>query len=424
MNSIEVFNEVTWLETEEETNDENRAPFDENVCHSTPLSSFSAKRAPVFRSAALTSPLADLSQSFMEVRKRLQPTDFFWSQVTPGAIRFKRRRTDDDASRNGLLNMPNEVVDHIMSFLNKRDLMNFGAVSQRFYQLASHQKHWLVVNMVGKNVLDSALHRIVSRKTSVLAMMSTHIEYDVALLTRDFPPCHLVKLDVTSAKFPDIEALNSLLRRCRNLEYLSLQHQIVNYETLELISRNPDLKVLNLSNCGDLSPKGLTLIFRCCSLVEFNMSWCDNYEELAPVLLNELPSTIKCLAIAGFREYDDKAMSSIIERLPELQELDVSDNHQITAAFITKLKVSAPNLLKLTIPRCFRIEPVAFCLLKNLEVLNIQGLLDLEGYRFLKSELPETIINQSIFQTIAKSQVSNDPDEHPSFWGEDIDEPY
>ena len=81
------------------------------------------------------------------------------------------------------------------------------------------------------------------------------------------------------------------------------------------------------------------------------------------MIINEIPSTISRLAIAGtgdLASFGDEGWSKIIDRLPALFELDVGDNHEITAAFITKLQNSSPNLKKLTVARCFKIEPIAY----------------------------------------------------------------
>ncbi|KAE9548010.1 hypothetical protein FO519_008780 [Halicephalobus sp. NKZ332] len=405
-------------------NSENIPPFADRDVPVTPVNCLN-KRIQAYRSAPLLSPMLDLSSSLLEAQRQLQRPDTIWSQVTPGGVRFTRRRLTDSSqhTNRNLMDMPNEVVDHVLSFLNKRDLMHVGATCKRFYLISSNPRHWNFVNLSGKSVFDSALHRLISRRTKSLALMTSNIDYDYALLTHEFPLCQLTKLDLSWAKFRYPSMLNSILRRCQDLQCLGLQCQCLDFEALDLISKNHHLSVLNISECGTLDPYGLRKIFANCRLTEFNASWCHFSLFSANVIINEIPSTITRLAIAGTGDlscFGDEGWSKIIDRLPSIFELDVGDNHEITAVFITKLHNSAPNLKKLTVARCFKIEPIAYCMLDKLRVLNLFGNINDTGYRFLKAQMPHLIINQSPFQTVAKSQTHN----CSKFWGECIDEPY
>ena len=135
------------------------------------------QRIQAYRSAPLLSPMLDLSSSLLEAQRQLQRPDTTWSQVTPGGIRFTRRRLTDSSQHNNrnLIDMPNEVIDHVMSFLNKRDLLHMGATCKRFYLLSSNPRHWSFMNLSGKNIYDSALHRIISRRTKSLALMTSNV---------------------------------------------------------------------------------------------------------------------------------------------------------------------------------------------------------------------------------------------------------
>lgn len=53
---------------------------------------------------------------------------------------------------------------------------------------------------------------------------------------------------------------------------------------------------------------------------------------------------------------------------PRLEELDLSDNELITERALEAISSGLRNLKRLTLSRCYAIEPMAFVSLQNLEV--------------------------------------------------------
>lgn len=132
-----------------------------------------------YRSEPIESPSIDLSDSFTEMKHFLHHDDPYGKHFTPGiGVKLKRRRLFEEnvkRSNAGLLDMPNEVIDHVMSYLNKRDLLHVGATCKRMYSLSCAPVHWTSLNLTGKSIIDTALHRILFRKTKTLALMDSHV---------------------------------------------------------------------------------------------------------------------------------------------------------------------------------------------------------------------------------------------------------
>lgn len=114
------------------------------------------------------------SESFRVAQKHLQPPNTqLYATPAPGRIMRKRKYHETVKFEVSLPQMPTEVIDEIFSHLNKRDLLTAGATCRRFFQASGCAQHWKKINLDSKRILESALHRMISRKTMALCMTNT-----------------------------------------------------------------------------------------------------------------------------------------------------------------------------------------------------------------------------------------------------------
>uniref|UniRef100_A0A914XVV8 RNI-like protein n=2 Tax=Panagrolaimus superbus TaxID=310955 RepID=A0A914XVV8_9BILA len=257
-------------------------------------------------------------------------------------------------------------------------------------------------------------------------MTSTVVLLDPLLFKRTFAECSLTRLDLSWAKLPgsDLKVLKGLLGRCTQLQYLALENQAIDAEILEIVAKNRDLLVLNLSSCQVIDSEALSLVFKSCNkLKDLNLSWTYPDEATCSVIINEIPSSIEKFAISGMNDrsaFNDAGLIKILSRLPNLSELDIGDNNVVTHIFMLEL-AKRKNFRKITASRCFGIEPITFTTLKYVRVMNLFGTINNSGYDYMKSLLPNVNFNINPFATIGRSQHEQYPN---LFWNEDISEPY
>lgn len=369
------------------------------------------------------------SASFVEARKQLIRPENLIHQ-TPSARKayvhpnIRKRRSNlisgEVFSNLKFTSLPNEVINHIFTYLNRRDLFAAGQTCYRFFNISANSAHWKNLNMTNKNVLESAFHRLISRRTQNACLRNASVHADRALFSREFTMCCLVRLDLTCTNFAKPEMVTAILKRCTNLEYLSLESQrVLPVEVYTYIARNNKLKLLNLANCKKIPADSLEKVFTNCPLTEVSLNFSSLDSAASEVVVNHLPSTVTKLALSGFDMpfFVDQNMIKLIVRLPHLAELDIDDNSYLSNDFMTVLS-NCPNLRKLSMSRCYGVDPYAFTLFTGLKILNIYGNLSNAGYKFIRDHMPKTIINHNHLSTIARAV-----DEY-CFWDTDISDRY
>lgn len=76
--------------------------------------------------------------------------------------------------------------------------------------------------------------------------------------------CQLQYMDLSMALISAVD-LASLLGKCQSLKKLSVEHCITNTDVCSSIAANPDLEVLNMSQCYQLECAGLEEILVNCT---------------------------------------------------------------------------------------------------------------------------------------------------------------
>lgn len=125
-------------------------------------------------------------------------------------------------------------------------------------------------------------------------------------------PSRLTHLDLSYAKFENIETLVNLLSRCSFLEVLlviksNYDLQCLSLESCEInnsvcleIGKNRKLKCLNMVMVSGLSPRGLNAITsQCTQLFELNLGWTKLSDETINILVRTVPKFLQKLNISG-----------------------------------------------------------------------------------------------------------------------------
>ncbi|KAI3361674.1 hypothetical protein L3Q82_001942 [Scortum barcoo] len=222
---------------------------------------------------------------------------------------------------------------------------------------------------------------------------------------------HMVQLDLSSSIIPT-SALESIICRCRLLEYLSLEGLQLSDTILRpqrpcSLSKNSNLVQLNLSGCSAFSAPALADMLKSCSSIEqLNISWCDFNNNHVKSVVDHLSPSVTHLNLSGYREsltLDD--VKVLVKRCPHVQTLDLSDSTLLMADSFSVLK-QLKHLQHLSLSRCYHIHIAALTDLGKtfpmLCLLDVFGLVHDSHLPSLKKEMPHISINSRPFSSIAR----------------------
>ncbi|VDP48962.1 unnamed protein product [Heligmosomoides polygyrus] len=233
-------------------------------------------------------------------------------------------------------------------------------------------------------------------------------------------PLLLTHLDLSRAVFSDRSLLVKIMKGCTSLQALSMEGQDMGEDAASIcgaIGRNQSLSRLDLSMTVGINAVAARLICQGCPIIQhLNLSWSSLDQETILTFCSNLPLSVTRLNMAGSlnkSSLDDDAVEKLVISCPNLKELDLSDNVNITEKGLHCIN-SLPQLESLSLNRCYGIPPMNFLMCGHLYALNVFGCITDSGLVALKNGLIETEVNGVVFNYIAKPTV---PPAVTSIWG-------
>lgn len=311
--------------------------------------------------------------------------------------------------------LPDELLLGILSHLSLQDLLRTSRVCKRWHRLAFDESLWHSVDLVGKAQLDGELGQVLSAGVLRLRCPHTCIGQPGFKNTK---PLRVQHMDLSSCTV-ETSVLEQITSRCRHLHNISLEGLVLSDSILHSLAQNTELVRLNLCGCSGFSPESLAKMLKSCSrLEEINVSWCDFSSLHVQAVSSNIPSSVTQLNISGYRQNlstDD--VKAIVERCPNLTNLDISDSVLMTADSFPVLQ-QLSSLRHLALSRCYLIHPASlidFEKFPDLQTLEVFGLIQ-DGYLpILSKSLPHIQINTQAFSTVARPTVATRKDR--TLWG-------
>ncbi|KAK6042249.1 F-box domain protein [Cooperia oncophora] len=349
---------------------------------------------------------------------------------TPGAFKFCRRISsgppiDHFHTSNRGSPLPENVLLEILSFLNKRDLCNAMATCRLLYRAGSHCRTWEHMDLFNRTVFNHSLICFLNRRLKVMRMADTNVEQwphpsTSPPVSLEYP-LMLTHFDLSRAVFADRNLLVKIMNGCSQLQALSMEGQNMGQDAPAIcfaISQNSALSRLDLSMTVGINAVSARLICQGCAVLQhLNLSWSSLDHETVLAFCSELPHTVTRLNMAGSLNksaLDDDAVEKLVRSCPNLKELDLSDNISVTERGLLAINTLL-QLESLSLNRCYGIPPMNFLLCGHLNVLNVFGCITDSGLAALRNGLPDTNVNSSVFNYIAKPTV---PPAVTSIWGQ------
>ncbi|XP_051960188.1 S-phase kinase-associated protein 2 [Xyrauchen texanus] len=311
--------------------------------------------------------------------------------------------------------LPDELLLGIMSRLSLKDLLRTSRVCKRWHRLALDESLWHSVDLVGRALLDAELGQVLS--AGVLRLRCPHTCIGQPSF-KNIEQLRVQHMDLSGCTV-EPSVLEDILSRCRHLQNLSLEGLVLSDNIIHNLAQNPELVRLNLCGSSGFSPEPLAEMLKLCTrLEEMNVSWCDFKGLHVQAIANNIPSSVTQLNISGYRQnLTMEEVKAIVERCPDLTNLDLSDSVLLTTDIFPVLQ-QLSSLKHLALCRCYQIHPaslVDFEKFPNLLTLEVFGLIQDSYLPVLSKSLPHIQISTLPFSTIARPSSSMRKD--ATLWG-------
>ncbi|BFY99333.1 hypothetical protein BsWGS_02372 [Bradybaena similaris] len=318
-----------------------------------------------------------------------------------------------------------EIILQIFHYLPRHMMNKCALVCRRWARIVCDRSLWKQLNIVGRTVKEGVLKILLERGVEVLRLTRTEIMGNFSSTVQGTPdPCRsplsedrmyqLRLLDMSMANVKT-SLLESMLQFCPRLCKISLENIPVTEQLLlNLAFGSPHLETINLCMCEGVTSRGLEYIFEnCTSLIHLNVAWTCMSQENVKSLIKILPRQLLSLDISGNREkLSDEDVSTLCDRCPHLQELDLSDSTEITNLAADEIGSKLNELQAVSLSRCYNISPSAFLNLTNLpklKAVNVFGLLRNTSLTMLEECLMRFKVNENPLSSIARPSPFNSP---------------
>lgn len=199
--------------------------------------------------------------------------------------------------------LSDEILLHIFQFLPKKTLHRVALVNTRFSRVILDESLWIRMDLGNRALKRGSIGKIFSRGFIILRLAQTKIQsplFESHFRVEEFQS-KLQYLDLSLASI-DTTSLAQLLKTCRLLKKLSLEHVPVDTNVCKEIAECRDLEVLNLAMCEGLNQESVIILMaNLQSLTALNISWTNLSSESVEAIVSLITPSIMRFNISGCR---------------------------------------------------------------------------------------------------------------------------
>ena len=318
--------------------------------------------------------------------------------------------------------LPDEIILKIFTFLDIREILKCGQVSQRIRAISNDECLWLKLNFYEGHVSYELLEKAVENGCKYLSLafaslyggenskMPLNLKYLEMSQDSDNEPGHVHE---------------GLLKNCHSLQKLAMENLVLKTEDFRQIGKNgTTLKVLNLADIGLLTPysnrtKTIKNLFkRCVELIELNFSnsWFDESELFTAIAYNLTPKIMK-VDLSSNLNLEDRHVMTLVERCKKITELDLSFT-SITNDCVDSIATHLNSSLEKLDVSHTKIDSTALLELKSVGTLKVLrcSVKNIKKRRNLRKNLPQVIINKDEYLSSIATSTSDTVDYENGFW--------
>jgi len=314
--------------------------------------------------------------------------------------------------------MSDEVVLHVFKWLHKGTLARCSLVCKRWFRLSIDESLWRRLDLGLATVPPGVVGQVMSRGCVVLRLARATVQSNIfTSCLSGLPTFPTPNMDTSRLQYLDLSmasvspsCLELMLSHCSVLKNLALESCTITDPTCAAISFNSSLTILHLGQVEGLTTLGVSRILSSCTgLVELNLGWTSLSSQAVQAVCILLRPTLRRLCLSGNRDtLLDTHIETLLEKCPNLRELDVSDSTKLTAVSLNLIVEKLGYLESLSTSRCYGISPSSYLILSScptLLYLNVFGLLRDAAMVELRQRLKGIEINKFLFTSVARPTV-------------------
>ena len=350
------------------------------------------------------------SDSYNLVFTTRQPT-FFSQELSSNVNRDKEHKIYNQCQEDyselqkiNLVNLPNEIILLIFSFMDIGSLIRCAGVSKRMRVICHNNLLWEKFSFKNQKIPARFIEEMVIHGCKYINLSYTEILGDVNIEKTNTSVKYLVLDGPGNINFSE-----QMLRNCQGLTKLSLNNATLNSKLLNAINCC-QLTTLNLCSARNISDyESLKYIlessknvkdisFKCAntSISTFPPYGLSNH--LIYCVVNFLASNVVRLSLSGQSHLNDDHVTTLVSRCKQLEELELHSARKITNKSLSAIICQAKNIVLLDIA-CTNIGSEALAdlrLLPKLKKLNcLKRDPEQEEIESVKEKLPHVIVNQN-----------------------------
>ena len=325
--------------------------------------------------------------------------------------------------------LPNEIILKIFTFLDIREILKCGQVSQRIRAISNDESLWLQLNFFEGNIPYGLLEKAVENGCRYLSVASACLHDG----ENSKMPLNLKYLEMSqnsnNLSVPE-KVPKGLLKNCHSLQKLAIENLILDYEDIEDIGKNgKTLKVLNLADVRmwHIYPKKAIqkLLKTCVELIELNFSsfWGYEREDFAALAYNLTPKIMK-VDLSSNENLTDGHVKTLVKRCNKITELNLSFT-SITKDSVDSIVTHLSSLEKLDVSYT-ELDSTELLQLRSVGTLKVLHCLKEKGWgsrpmkgeqeKYLRKNLPQLSINDKQHWFFIATSTTNTVDYEDGFW--------
>ncbi|XP_049762937.1 S-phase kinase-associated protein 2 [Schistocerca cancellata] len=331
---------------------------------------------------------------------------------------YRRARSSAIQGEDMFNKLSDEMVLMVFRWLPKKTLALTARVCKRWKRISLDEALWTRIDLGSRVLQPGSMEHIMKRGVLILRLSQAVIPDPVFLSSSPLTEeCRLQYLDLSMASVSE-KGMAQLLSACHLLRKLSLENCFLNADCCAAIGENSGLEVLNMSGCEGVNERGITSIITGCSrLSSLNLAWTNLSKGALEMLCSKVPKSLQRLNISGCKKtMEDKNVEQLVNRCPDLVELDLSDCINLTDATLTAV-CQLSKIEYVACSRCYGITPAGYYQLASvtsLAYLDIFNLFQKPALAAIQLKLPNVEINKFLFSSVARPTVGI---RRTSIWG-------
>lgn len=343
-----------------------------------------------------------------------------------GGVELKNEKETSSDLINSML--PKELILRIFSFLDIVSLCRCAQVCKYWNKLALDPDNWRNITLFSlrHKVRGVVIENLALRYGSYIRRINLRgckAVTDMSMLTV-FRYCRLLEeLSLDDCNQLTDNTCTSLSFFCPLIVHLNLASCNVSNLSLEAIGQNcPNLKLIDISNCNRITPKGIeSLVKKCKNLLSFISVACgpNTINDEALAVIGEHCHQLKLINLNGCFAVTDQGVKCLAEGCPRLVNCCLSKCHTITDQSLISLGQFCHHLRTLGLNDCQHVTDNGFQVLA--QNCNLLENLDLEDCALITDQtLYHLTSNCPNLKRLALSHCDKITDEGIKYIGKNV----